>query len=205
MDDPNDTGEEPSFKWGKYIKPTHMHFKRLMATCNSQQTFISLLLIIVNCLHIRHVTPMPNLKRLHVELSSLYDSSEDQLIPFLSHLDIWCQNEGWPSATYVQILGQTYDLTSYFASVQESDITCLAEARSTSPMVNADKHTVDHATYNSCLLAIMIMNSITDNLLTTLLNHIPHKICNDGTYLLWSLSNNIHHINVSFTKYVQDV
>jgi hypothetical protein len=51
----------------------------------------------------------------------------------------------------------------------------------------------------------MFMNSITDSLFTILLSHIPHKICNDGTYLLWNLSHNIHHNNVAFTKYVQDV
>ncbi len=90
-----------------------------------------------------------------------YDGSEDQLVPFLSRVDFHRQNEGWSSAPYIRISDTTCDLTSNYASVTESDITSIVEAHWNSPTVNINKHTVDHETYNSRLLAMVIMNSIT--------------------------------------------
>jgi hypothetical protein len=45
------------------------------------------------------------------------------------------------------------------------------------------------------------MNSISDDFLSTLLNRTPHLIRNDGTFLLWSISNNIHRNNIAFTEH----
>jgi hypothetical protein len=48
------------------------------------------------------------------------------------------------------------------------------------------------------------MNSITNEFLPTILNRIPHLLRNDGTYLLWSLSHNIHRNNISFTEHISE-
>lgn len=210
----NDITDEPSSKKGRYIKLTYEHFERLMNTCTGQQAFISRLMESPDSVTLP-TTNHPNKRPAYYtnakfeEIASraikpTYDGSEDQLIPFLSRVDIRRQNEGWSSATYVQISDMTYDLTSNFASVSESDITRIVEARWTSPTVNVDKHTVDHETYNSRLLAMVIMNSITDDLLTTLLNRIAHHLRNDGTLLLWSISHNIHRNNIAFTEHVRE-
>jgi hypothetical protein len=74
-------------------------------------------------------------------------------------------------------------------------MTAQAQARWNLSAVNDNKHII---------LAIIIMNSITNEFLPTLLNHIPHLLCNDGTYLQWSLSHNIHQNNVSFTEHISE-
>jgi hypothetical protein len=208
----NDTMEEPSSKKGRYIKLTYELFKQLMQTCTGQQAFISGLMASPDSIIFpgnSHLSACPA----HYTIAKfeeiacraikpVYDSSKDQLISFLSRSDIQCQNKGWPSATFITILDETYHLTSNFASVSESDIMTQAEAHWNSPTANEDKHTVDHATYNSRLLAIVIMNSVTNNLTTTLLSHIPHLLCSGGTYLLWSISQNIHRNKVDFTEHI---
>jgi hypothetical protein len=58
---------------------------------------------------------------------------------------------------------------------------------------------MDHDTYNTHLLANVLLNSITDDLTTTLLNCI--HICNDGTYILWCICHNIDHNNMVFVAH----
>ncbi len=137
-------------------------------------------------------------------IKPIYDGSEDQLIPFLSRLDIERQNEGWAPTTYIQLHDIKYNLTSNFASVKEADIIKLAENCWNAPTVDVNKHNADQITYNSRLLAIVFMNSITDELLTTILNHVPCLLHNDGTFLIWSLSHNIHQNNITFMEHVRE-
>jgi hypothetical protein len=214
VDDANDSTEEPTAKKGKYIKLSIGHFERLMNTCTGHQAIISRLLEspdLVSFPTSQNSSSRPayytNAKFEEIAcraIKPIYDGSEDQLIPFLSHLDIRRQNEGWSSATFITVTNIKYDLTSNFASVNEADIIKLAEECWTSPTVDKDKHTVDHDTYNSRLLSTVLMNSITDDFLSTLLNRIPHQLHNDGTFLLWNISNNIHRNNVAFTEHVRE-
>jgi hypothetical protein len=211
----NDVPDEPASKKGKYIKLSYDHFERLMNTCTDQQALISRFIDSPDSTLFHGPNGPPSSRPAYYAnakfeeiacraIKPTYDGGEDHLIPFLSRLDIRRQNEGWATATYIHVNGIKYDLTCNFASVQEADITALAERRWTAPSVDIDKHSVDHDTYNSRLLSIVLMNSITDDLLTTILNRIPRLLRNDGTYLLWSLSHNIHRNNVAFTEHVRE-
>jgi hypothetical protein len=102
-----------------------------------------------------------------------YNGSEDQLIPFLTKFDIRHQDEGWSPATYT-IEEKRINLTCNFALVTEITITNIAEKCWNSPDVNQAKHTFSHETYNAHLLAVVLMNSITDEFKTTIINSVPH-------------------------------
>jgi len=54
-----------------------------------------------------------------------YDGTEEDLMPFLLRLNIWCQDEGWAPATYIKIDDATFDLTTEFSHVTESQVTTL--------------------------------------------------------------------------------
>jgi hypothetical protein len=51
---------------------------------------------------------------------------------------------------------------------------------------------------------MVIMNSITDDFMTTLIHRAPAKLRNDGTFLLWSLCHNINRNNVTFTEHIRE-
>jgi hypothetical protein len=124
------------------------------------------------------------------------------LIPFLTKLDIRRQHEGWATATYVTINNVKYDLTTHFAQLTETNLTTFVEPRWTSATVDIDKHTVGNTTYNARLLAMVILNSITNAFMTTLIHRNPTILCNDGTFLLWSVCHNIHQNNVAFQEHI---
>lgn len=134
----------------------------------------------------------------------IYDGSEDELMSFLTRVDIRCQDKGWASATYVTINGRKLDLTYKFAHITEAEILQIVQAQWTSPTVETDKHTIGHCTCSSRLLAKCLMNSITPDLSFIIINCISLAYRNDGTYILWLLSNNIHHNNVAFIKHIRE-
>jgi hypothetical protein len=211
---PNDD-DKPAAKRLKSITLTPEQFERLLQTCSKQQEVISHFTsgspISVDDSRPQRQPAQPayysNAKYEEISCKAIkpqYDGSEEHLIPFLTRLDLRRQNEGWAPATFVTINAQQYDLTCHFAGIKESDLTTLAEARWTSPTVDQDKHTVGHPTYHARLLAMVLMNSITDDLMTTLIHRVPTNLRNDGTYLLWSICHNIHRNNVAFTEHIRE-
>lgn len=204
----------PPPKKPKYIQLTEEQFERIMSTCSKQQECIDR----ISSMHPTALqfkdTPMRSLPAYYSNakyeeisckgMKPAYDGTEDELIPFLTRLDIRRQHEGWAPATYVTIHSKTYDLTSKFAQVSEYDITEAAESRWNSENVQSEKHTVGHETYNSRLLAIVLFNSITEDFSTTLIHRVPMSLRNDGTYLLWSICHNIHRNNVAFTEHIRE-
>ena len=94
-----------------------------------------------------------------------------------------CQHEGWAPVTHITIKSKRYDLMTHFALLTDANITAATGAHWDSPTVDQDKHTVGHPTYNARLLAIVIVNSLTNEFLTNLIHCIPSKLRNDGTYL----------------------
>jgi hypothetical protein len=55
-------------------------------------------------------------------IKPLYNGSEENLIPFLTKLELHRQHEGWASATFVTVAGKKYDLTTHFALLTEADM-----------------------------------------------------------------------------------
>jgi len=119
-------------------------------------------------------------------------------------LGIRRQDEGWASATYLISEEKTYDLTTQFALDTEAMILALAEARLTSPTVDSDKHTIGHATCSARLLAKCLLSSISSKLSLTIINRVPAKYRNDGTDILWAITNNIYRNNVAFVESIRE-
>jgi hypothetical protein len=67
-------------------------------------------------------------------------------------------------------------------------------------LVNQDKHTVDHPTYNARVFGRLLLRSITDDFSITIINRIPQDFRNDGPLILWTICNNIHRNNVAFVE-----
>jgi hypothetical protein len=74
-------------------------------------------------------------------------------MPFLLRLDIRRQDEGWAPATYVKTDDTTFDLTTEFSHVTESQVVALASKRWDSATVEINKHTIGHDTCQARLLA----------------------------------------------------
>jgi hypothetical protein len=126
---------------------------------------------------------------------------------FLLRLDIRLQDEGWAPPTYVTIASDTskrYDLTCEFALVAEADIIAAIKDRWSSPTVQTDKHTIGHITSHARLLAKCLLASISNELTMTLMNHIPTAYHNDGTYMLWAITNNIYRNNITFVESIRE-
>jgi hypothetical protein len=137
-------------------------------------------------------------------LKPSYDGSEDNLMTFLTRLDVRRQNEGWAPATYITIDGKRIDLCIHFAQVDADQAKDAATLRWNSHTIQMDKHTIGHDTCNSRQLAIVLMGSITEALSLIILHRIPRELCNDGTYILWTICNNVHRNNVAFTEHIRE-
>jgi len=133
-----------------------------------------------------------------------YDGIEEDLMSFLLRLDIRCQDEGWAPATYISVNKHQYNLTVQFTNVKEANIVANVECWWLSPSGTQDKHIIGHDTCNSCLLAKYRLASISMDLAMTLINRILDTYHNDGTYILWVLSNNIYHNNITFVESVRE-
>ncbi len=137
-------------------------------------------------------------------IKPLYNGTKEDLMPFLLCLDIRHQDEGWAPATYTLFKEKSYDLTYKFAHITETVIAAMVEARWTSPTVQSDKPTIDHDTSHLHFLAKCLLNSISSDLKLMILNRIPAAFCNDGTYILWTITNNIHWNNIAFIEHIRE-
>jgi hypothetical protein len=86
----------------------------------------------------------------------------------------------------------------------EADIIAAIKDRWSSPTVQTDKHTIGHITSHARLLAKCLLASISNELTMTLMNHIPTAYRNDGTYMLWAITNNIYRNNITFVESIRE-
>jgi hypothetical protein len=208
LDDTND-GDEPSAKRPKYLKLTPDQLPQLIVACSTptSSTRVRSEGSPTSVASTSSMTPayVSNAKYeaicCHL-LTPLYDGTEENLMPFLLHLDIRRQDEGWAPAIYITVDTKRYDLTVEFSQVTEEDIVANAKIRWQASTVATDKHTIGHDTCNARLLAKCLLSSISPDLSMTLLNRTPTQYCNDGTYLLWAISNNIYRNNVAFVEII---
>jgi hypothetical protein len=54
------------------------------------------------------------------------------------------------------------------------------------------------------LLAMVILNSITEDFTITLIHHVSPLLRNDGTYLLWVLCNHIQRNYYAFQEHIRE-
>jgi hypothetical protein len=118
-------------------------------------------------------------------------------------LDIRRQDKGWYPVTFLTIRGTKYDLIRNFTLIDESVMLHEAQLRWTSPDVSANKHTIDHPTFNARVLARLLLGSITDDFYITIISRILQEYRNDGPLILWLICNNIHHNNIAFVESIK--
>jgi hypothetical protein len=141
-------------------------------TCSKQQHLLDHLSTPTTCTNLPSIiTPAYCTNAKYEEISCQpikppYDGSETALIPFLNRLEIWRQNEGWASATYIKIEAKVMDITSQFTLIPESVILDQARRRWNSDTIADDKHTVGYETYNARLLTMVFTSSMTEDILT---------------------------------------
>jgi len=210
---PNDD-DEPTPKRQQFIKITQEQFTQLLNAYTAQQTTI-------NCLTIQshtvitppntttNATPAYYTNTKYEEISCKpikpsYHGTPDALIPFLNKLDLRHQSEGWADATFITIDDTKFDITTHFTKVPEDKVIAQAKTHCSSITVSADKHTIGHMTFNSRLLSIVLFNSITDAVFTSILHRVPQDLCNDGTLILWTICNNVYQNNITFTETIRD-
>jgi hypothetical protein len=92
-------------------------------------------------------------------LKPAHDGSADNLIPFLNHLEICHQDEGWYPNTFITIDNSKLDVLHDFSKVDESTITAAAESQWSSPDIAKVKHTINHPTYTSRVLTQLLLAS----------------------------------------------
>jgi hypothetical protein len=199
----------PQPKWTKSIVLPHAQFSQLLQTFSNQQDTIALLstqsprsTITESRAHAM-TTPAYYANAKYEEISCKaitpnYDGTEENLIPFLTRLDLWHQNEGWAPTTYVEVDEKIHDFMLHFSMVMKTDIETQPTMRWSSPDVHQDKHKVNQDTYNSRLLGMVLLKSVTNDFLTTLLHTIPQLLRSNGTLLLCSICHHTQHNNVAF-------
>jgi len=209
--DTNDGEEEPTPKRSRYLKFTPEQLSQLIVACSTPGATPTTINQSSPTSAITSTVPAPsyvaNAKYEEIcckATKPTYDGTEVELMPFLLCLDIRRQDEGWAPATYVKIDDKTFDLTTDFAHVMESQIVQIVSLRWTAATVDLDNHTIGHETYQAWLLAKCLLASISLDLALTLINHIPTTYCNNGTYLLWTLSNIIYRNNITFIESIRE-
>lgn len=136
-------------------------------------------------------------------LRPTFDGSPNGLILFLNWLDIRRQDEGWYPITFIPVENEKLDILCHFTLISEDTITTNATACGTSPMVTVDKHNIDHPTYNSRVLAKLLLASVTDDFSVTVIHRVPQDLRNDGPLILWTICNNIHCNNIALVETIK--
>jgi hypothetical protein len=207
LDTTNDD-DELSAERPKYLKLTSDQLSQLLTACSTPTSIRSPTAddspVSITSLFSKHPAYVNNAKYEAIccrPITPTYDGTEADLVPFLLRLDIRRQDEGWAPATYVKTVNdKQYDLTLEFSQVTELDVLAIAKQRWTAPTVSDDKHTIGHDTCNARLLAKCLLASISSDLSMMILNRTPTQYCNDGTYILWAISNNIYRNNIAFVE-----
>jgi hypothetical protein len=132
-----------------------------------------------------------------------YDGSSDGLIPFLNRLDIRRQDESWYPITFLQIAGKSYDIIRHFTEISESVVLAEAKARWTSPTLQQDKFDINHPTYQTRVLAKLLLASLTEDFCVTIVHRVNTTYRNDGLVILWTICNNVHRSNIAFTETIK--
>ena len=210
MTDTNDE-DEPTPKRSRYLKFTPEQLSQLIVACSTTGTLphniqqSSPTSVLPSNAHTPSYVANAKYEEICCKaIKPTYDGTEADLMPFLLRLDIRRQDEGWVPATYIEVEDNTFDLTTDFAHITEQQVVQVVSSRWKAPTVDLDKHTVGHETYQARLLAKCLLASISSDLALTLINRIPNTYRNDGTYLLWALSNNIYRNNIAFMESIRE-
>jgi len=132
-----------------------------------------------------------------------YDGLPDGLIPFLNRLDIRRQDESWYPITFLTVQQKSYDLLRHFTEVSEAAVLADAKSRWFSPTLQQDKFQITHQMYQACVLAKLLLASLTDDFSITIIHRIDSSYRNDGVVILWTICHNVHRSNIAFTETIK--
>jgi hypothetical protein len=97
-----------------------------------------------------------------------------------------------------------YDLTVDFAHVPEELLTTTASKCWLADTADVDKHTMGTKLYPSYLLAKCLLAFISSELSLTIINKSRTTSHNDGTYILWAITNSIYRSNIAFMETIRE-
>jgi hypothetical protein len=137
-------------------------------------------------------------------LQPKYNGSPEELIPTLNMIHIRRQNEVWYAATFLPQDGDQVDLVRQFSQVRLETVKNNASLLWDSPNSLTQRHTRGSETYNSRLLALFFMNSITPDFATLLHSRIDQNYSSDGPLLLFTMCNHIHRNHLAFVESIKN-
>jgi len=136
-------------------------------------------------------------------LKPAYDGTPDNLIPTLNLINIRRRNEVWNSATYILQGSEQVDLVTQFSKVKEETIINQAKKLWDTVDASTQSHTRGATTYNSRLLGLFLMNSLTPEFAALLHSRIDSKYCIDGSLLLHTMCQHIHRNHLAFVESIK--
>jgi hypothetical protein len=133
-----------------------------------------------------------------------YDGSVDNLIPTLNLIYIRRRNEVWYSAT---LLGQPpaqIDLVTQFSKASPEAVLNNVKHLWDASDAAIQCHTRGTPTYNSRLLGVFLMNSLTPEFAALLHSRIDSDYCSDGPLLLHTMCQHIHRNHRAFVESIKN-
>jgi hypothetical protein len=133
-----------------------------------------------------------------------YDGSPDWLIPTMNLINIRRKNEVWHSATYLQKADIKVDLVLHFMQMDYKTVVANAKRLWDAPDAMTQSHTRGTETYNSHLLGVFLMNSLTPDFASVLHSRIDSSLCSDGPLLLFTMCQHIHRNHLTFVETIKN-
>jgi hypothetical protein len=137
-------------------------------------------------------------------LSTKYDGSPDELIPTLNSIHIRRQNKVWYSVTFLLQDSKQVDLVRNFSQITQEIIQKRASELWDNPDSLIMRHSRGTDIYNSRLLALFLMNSLTADFAALLHSRINPKYSSDGPTLLFTMCTHIHWNHLAFVESIKN-
>jgi hypothetical protein len=137
-------------------------------------------------------------------LDTRYDGSPERLIPTLNAIHIRRQNEVWFAATFMIQDGSKLDMVWNFSQLCQETVLNQAKHLWNTPNASTERHVRGSELYNSRLLAVFLMNSLTTDFATILHSRIDQDYSNDGPLLLITMCNHIHRNHLAFVESIKN-
>jgi hypothetical protein len=137
-------------------------------------------------------------------LQPKYNGSPEELIPTLNAIHIRRQNEVWYAATFMVQDNESIDLVRHFSKVSQATIQNKAKELWDNPDSWSLRHTRGTPTYNSRLLALFLMNSLTPEFAALLHSRIDPTYSTDGPTLLFTMCFHIHRNHIAFVESIKN-
>ena len=132
-------------------------------------------------------------------LTTKFDCEQQNLMPWLDRIWECFISDPWSPATYfTNDDGTTHDLLTFFAAVDEDDKQANAHGRWATNDAHTLSHQHDSSQFHSWIFGRFFVNSITNDLYSTIVHKMDESIFHDGTYLFWYICHYVYRNAISF-------